>query len=77
MSSQTAFLPTTKQLSSSDDMVSVHDYLPIDNHATLLVIYQDIHGAGVTSAVMEKGRFLSVSNRSLVRGVRSWRFQEG
>jgi len=75
MSDQGAFLPDAKQLSSKDGWVSVHDHLPIEPRATLLVVYQDMHGSGVTSAIMERGRFLSVANRALLRGVRSWRYQ--
>ncbi|WP_416137748.1 hypothetical protein ACM26W_14855 [Halomonas sp. HK25] len=75
MSVQGAFLPDAEQLSSKDGWISVHDHLPIDSRATLLVVYQDMHGSGVTSAIMERGRFLSIANRALVRGVRSWRFQ--
>lgn len=75
MSAQGAFLPDAEQLSPEDGWVSVHDHLPIDSRAILLVVYQDMHGSGVTSAIMERGRFLSTANRALVRGVRSWRFQ--
>ncbi|MBD3895711.1 hypothetical protein IEI94_07575 [Halomonas sp. ML-15] len=75
MSTTGAFLPDAERLSSKDGWVSVHDHLPIDTRASLLVVYQDMHRAGVTSAIMERGRFLSMSNRALVRGVRSWRFQ--
>ncbi|MGJ7457876.1 hypothetical protein [Halomonas sp. RA08-2] len=74
MSGQGALLPDVTQLSSKDGWVSVHDHLPVDTRATLLVVYQDMHGSGVTSAIMERGRFLSISNRALVRGVRTWRF---
>ncbi|MEX0745177.1 MAG: hypothetical protein WD118_06210 [Phycisphaeraceae bacterium] len=76
MSGQSAFLPDAGELSSADGWISVHHYLPIDSCSTLLVVYQDIHGAGVTSASLERGRFLSRTNRALVRGVRAWRYQE-
>lgn len=75
MSGQGAFLPDAAQLSSKDGWISVHDHLPIAPSATLLVVYQDMHNSGVTSAIMERGRFLRTANRALVRGVRSWRFQ--
>lgn len=76
MSGQSAFLPDVGELSSVDGWISVHQYLPINRRSTLLVVYQDTHGSGVTSASLESGRFLSCTNRALVRGVRAWRFQE-
>lgn len=76
MSSQNTFLPDVSQLSSADGWVSVHHYLPFDSHSTLLVVYQDIHGSGVTSASFRQGRFLSRTNHALIRGVRTWRFMQ-
>ncbi|MDW7746340.1 hypothetical protein [Halomonas sp.] len=76
MSGQSAFLPDVGELSSTDGWISVHHYLPLDSRTSLLVVYQDMHDAGVTSASFERGRFLSRTNRALVRGVRAWRFQE-
>lgn len=75
MSAHGAFIPDAGQLSSADGWISVHDYLPLDSRSTLLVVYQDIHDSGVTSASFERGRFLSRTNRALVRGVRAWRVQ--
>ncbi|MCL7940231.1 hypothetical protein M8009_07945 [Halomonas sp. ATCH28] len=76
MSGQSAFLPDVGELSSADGWISVHHYLPVDSHTSLLVIYQDMHDVGVTSASFERGRFLSRTHRALVRGVRAWHFQE-
>lgn len=76
MSGQGAFLPDVGELSPDEGWISVHHYLPIDSRTCLLVVYQDMHGAGVTTASFEWGRFLSRTNRALVRGVRAWRFQE-
>ncbi|CAM3940013.1 hypothetical protein VRRI112168_07140 [Vreelandella rituensis] len=67
---------TIVQLSTSDGGISVHQYLPIDPKKPLLVVYQDIHGSGVTSAILEKGRFLSMTNRAIVRGVKTWRYMQ-
>ncbi|WIX32587.1 hypothetical protein QO259_17525 [Salinicola sp. JS01] len=77
MSDQEAFLPDVGELSSADGWVSVHYYLPLDSRATLLVVYQDTHGSGVTSGRCERGRFLNATNRALIRGVRAWRFMQG
>ncbi|WP_275286356.1 hypothetical protein [Halomonas elongata] len=72
---QNAFMPNVGELSREDGWISVHDHLPLDCRATLLVVYQDLHGAGVTSACCERGRFLNSANRALVRGVKAWRYQ--
>ncbi|SDN76947.1 hypothetical protein [Vreelandella arcis] len=74
MYSHTTIVPDVGELSSQDGWISVHHHLPIDPRAHLLVVYQDIHGSGVTSAILEKGRFLSTTNRALVRGVKTWRY---
>lgn len=76
MSGQGAFIPDIEQLSASDGWSSVHQFLPLDSRSTLQVVFKDIHGAGVTAASFERGRFLSVTNRALVRGVRAWRFTQ-
>lgn len=76
MSGQSAFLPDLGELSSADGWISVHHYLPLNTHTSLLVVFQDMHDSGVTSASCERGRFLSRTNRALIRGVRAWRFQE-
>lgn len=57
MSGQSAFLPDVGELSSADGWISVHHYLPLDSRTSLLVVYQDIHDAGVTSASFERGTF--------------------
>jgi len=77
MSGQETFLPNVGELSSADGWFSVHHYLPIDFRATLLLVYQDIHGSGVTSGRCERGRFLNTPNRALIRGVRAWLFMQG
>lgn len=77
MSTPGAFIPDVDELSSEDGWISVHYYLPIDSRRPLLVVYQSTHDAGVTSATFERGRFLSTTNRALVRGVRTWRFMQG
>ena len=74
MDTHNTVIADLSQLSPSDGWVSVHHYLPIDPKAALLVVYQDMHNAGVTSAILEKGRFLSTTNRALVRGVKTWRY---
>lgn len=72
-----AFMPNVSEISSKDGWISVHNHLPLDFRSTLLVVYQDIHGAGVTYACCDRGRFLSSANRALVRGVKAWRYQVG
>ncbi|RUR26730.1 hypothetical protein ELY33_16605 [Vreelandella andesensis] len=74
MQAQSAFIPNINNLTNSDEWTSVHHHLPINAKAPLLVVYRDTHGAGVTSAILERGKFLSVTNRALVRGVQAWRF---
>ncbi|TLF52982.1 hypothetical protein FEI13_02410 [Halomonas urmiana] len=76
MNGQNAFLPDVGKLCSADGWISIHHYLPLASRTSLLVVYQDMHDAGVTSASFERGRFLSRTNRALARGVRAWRFQE-
>ncbi|MDQ7728810.1 hypothetical protein [Halomonas sp. SpR8] len=74
MQTQNAFIPNIDELTTSSEWTSVHQYLPINTKASLLVVYRDIHGAGVTSAILERGKFLSVTNRALVRGVQAWKY---
>lgn len=74
MQLQNAFIPNIDALTASTEWTSVHSYLPTNAKTPLLVVYRDIHGAGVTSAILERGRFLSVTNRALVRGVQAWRY---
>ncbi|MGQ4879716.1 hypothetical protein ACOJCM_14220 [Billgrantia sp. LNSP4103-1] len=76
MRGQGAFIPGIEQLSATDGWTSVHQLLPLDSRKTLQVVFQDVHGAGVTSASFERGRFLSETNRALVRGVKAWRFMQ-
>lgn len=76
MQAQNAFIPSIDKLTTSDEWTSVHHHLPISDKATLLVVYRDVHGAGVTSAILERGKFLSVTNRALVRGVQAWRYMD-
>lgn len=76
MSRHTAMIPDLNKLSPSDGWHSVHEYLPINKKDNLLVVYKDIHGSGVTSAILERGRFLSITNRALLRGVRAWRHMQ-
>lgn len=76
MNTYQTIVPDIGQLSSSDGWISVHQYLPTDPKIPLHVVYQGAHGSGVTSAILEKGRFLSTTNRALVRGVKAWRYMQ-